>query len=311
MAPVRNRHRAIASVSLAAGALVGSITSAPSVSVQLWALAAGVAIGLPHGALDQPAAAAKLGGRFGRHWPLPFFGFYLSLATSVVLLWSTEPRAALTAFLGLSVLHFGLGDAEAEGAFRPIAVLAHGAAPIVVPAAAHAVEVTAIFEVLAPGGTQVAEFLAGPAALVWAGAVLALVIGARPWSRRDARGPLVELLAIAAAFVALPPLLAFALYFGVLHAPRASLAEAAAAGGPPGTALRHLLRAALPASVAAAVLGSATFLLLRDELGVTAAAMSVIFVGLAALTVPHMALGVALRLAERDGPRPRPAGVVG
>lgn len=289
---------------LAAAALAGSLSPGLSIAVQLWALAAGVAVGLPHGALDQPAAAARLAGRFGRRWPLPFFGFYLGLAAIVVLTWIAEPLAALAMFLGLSVLHFGRGDAEAEGALRPFAVLAHGAAPIIVPSLAHGTDVAAIFELLAPRGAQVAAFLGGPAAWVWAGAVAALAIGTRPWSRPKARGPLLELLAITAAFTALPPLLAFALYFGVLHAPRATLAEGAAAGGPPAAALHRLLRAALPASVAAAALSGAAFLLLRDDLGAAAAAVTVIFAGLAALTVPHMALGVALRWAERGAPRP-------
>lgn len=193
---MRGRHRAVATVMLAAGALAGAALPTPASAMQLWALAAGVAVGLPHGALDQPAAAARLRRRFGRRWPLPFFGFYLSLAALVVLAWVAAPVAAL------------------------------------------------------------------------------------------------------------PPLLGFALYFGVLHAPRASLAEAAAAGGPPGAALRRLLRAAGPASIAAAVLGGAAFLLIRGELGVAVAATSVVFIGLAALTVPHMALGVALRWAGCEGSRP-------
>lgn len=298
----RERHRRWATAALAAAAIAGAALPAPPLSAQLWALAAGVAAGLPHGALDVPAAAARLRGRFGRGWPLPFLGFYLGLATLVLAAWTAEPRIALGLFLCVSALHFGLGDAEGRGALRPVAAAAHGGTPLVVPALAHPEQVAAIFEQLAPGGGSLAALLAGPAAVAWTGAIAVLIVGGRPWAHTAARGPLIELAAVIAVFALLPPLLAFALYFGLLHAPRASLAEAAAAGGPPGRALRRLAHAAVPASLVALAGAAAAFLLLRGPLGAPSAALSVIFVGLAALTVPHMALGAALRWAGRVRP---------
>ncbi|PAX08978.1 Brp/Blh family beta-carotene 15,15'-dioxygenase [Sphingomonas lenta] len=289
-----DRHRAVAVTLLVAAALAGAVLPTPSVTVQLWALVVGVAVGLPHGALDQPAARAVLQGRFGQWWPAPFIGFYLGLAALVLLVWSVVPVIALALFLSLSVAHFGLGDAEPDGALRPMAAFAHGGAVVIAPATFYQKEVASIFEVLASGGGELAAFLAGPIAVMWIGSIAALLMARRTpdWASS------IELLTVVAVFAALPPLMAFALYFGVLHAPRATLAETASAGEATCATLGRLLRTAAPASLAAAAAGGVAFMLLRDGMSTSVAVTSIIFIGLAALTVPHIALGVALRWTE-------------
>jgi len=77
----------------------------------LFALAAVMLIGLPHGAFDG-ALAFCLG--FGRS-PGKIIGFlvmYLLLAGLSALIWLVSPAFALAAFLVLTIVHFGSGDTE-------------------------------------------------------------------------------------------------------------------------------------------------------------------------------------------------------
>ena len=94
--------------------------------VNLLALGGVVLIGLPHGAFDG-AIAACLGQANRPVKMIRFIILYVALAGLVVGLWLVFPVAALIGFLGISVVHFGLGDARAgAGFFRYVQVVAHG-----------------------------------------------------------------------------------------------------------------------------------------------------------------------------------------
>ena len=81
--------------------------------ISLIALAAVTLIGLPHGAMDAAVALALGYGRnFGKM--AVFVLAYVLLAAVVVGFWIVAPVLALALFLLISLVHFGLGDTEAQ-----------------------------------------------------------------------------------------------------------------------------------------------------------------------------------------------------
>jgi Brp/Blh family beta-carotene 15,15'-monooxygenase len=247
---------------------------------QLLVLAPAVALlGLPHGALDLPVA--------GTLWPLSrvsgrlrFAAAYLGLAGAVSIAWWLAPGPALAAFLAYAAMHFA-GDWEGDGR---LARVAGGVAAIGAPALARPGEVSALFAMLGPA--EAAEPIA--LALAFAGAVaggLALLafFGA-PLRRSPAAA---EQGGIWLGAILLPPLLYFVAYFCLLHSLRHFVETIAAL---PDRA-RALREAGL---VTAVTLAGAVFAVVAlrqsDGAGADAALLKVVFIGLAALTVPHMLL---------------------
>ncbi len=249
-----------------------------SLSAQLPVLGLAVFVaGTPHGALDHRAARALLQPALGRNWMSVFVLLYLAAAGATVLWWLVAPGAALAAFLVLAALHFGSHDSPSGS---PLAVLARGAVPPVIAAAAHRAELTTIFGWLAgEQGTALVPWLAGPGLALWLCAALAtLALERRTGSR-------LELVGVVALFVILPPLLAFAAYFALLHSPRALRMSLL-----PGETVGAMLRSALPFSLAAVALAVAGYGLLQGRLPADQAFVRTVFWWLAALTVPHMGL---------------------
>ncbi len=252
----------------------------PGLGAQLLLLAPLVAIlGLPHGALDLPIAEAlwPLDGWRGK---LKFAALYLGLVAGVIGAWILAPGIALIAFLTYSVVHFSDDWARAAPPLR----WAGGLATIGAPALLHHTEVTALFSYLAPEG--IAAFCADVAATGGAaGAVLltgALLVA--PQARGQAAA---EQFILWGAALLLPPLIFFAVYFCGLHSVRhfrATLRTLPQA--------RRALVMAIGLSALVTIAALAVVSVQHDA--VIAASpdtgMRVIFIGLAALTVPHMIL---------------------
>ncbi len=259
----------------------------PSLPAQVLMLAPLVAVlGLPHGALDLPIAEAL--------WPVEtrarqamFAALYLGLSGAVVAVWLLLPGFALLAFLAYSMLHFSEDWAADMGSLR----WAGGLSTVGAPALLHHGEVEAIFAMLAPGGAA----LAADAAALAGGVGLALLAVSIPTSPR-ARGPAtLELAILWVTAAALPPLIYFAVYFCALHSIRHFTATMRAI--PNG-------RRALGIAVVLSVIVTLTALLaMRQGMTETLAetteqGVRVIFIGLAALTVPHMILVDRFRRAD-------------
>ena len=295
LASAQRRHTRLASAIVSLACLAA--LSPPDLPAQAAVLLAGVVlVGMPHGAFDHIVAARVLRPRLGTMWWAAFLAFYLALAGLVVLGWMAAPAVTLAAFLELSVLHFGLGDAE-QGAPRIPVVLARGALPILLPIALHRAEVAPLLAALADKETgAMAATLADARWLLlpWGAVFLTWL-----WSEA-ARGERAEALALCAAFALLPPLLAFALYFCLCHSVR-HLLQLGATLAPDSArdACRALLRVAGPAALLCAV--GAVFLVADG----TEAALTPLFRLLAALTLPHMVVTLGLErraaLAHGDG----------
>ena len=296
-------------------AVVASLASGgPSGSVPSWAPAAAVvalALGVPHGAVDQLALVGPARGHRGV-LALLYLGTALAAAALVLL----APAPAFVAVIAMSAWHFGSGDVEAAAetglgaARRPwqrlLHTLAAGSVPVVLPLTAAGAASTLV--ALEP---RLSALTASPAVPVVRIAVLALAAAAALMlvleGRAAAAGELALLVTLA---LVATPLLAFAVYFAGWHAVRHTLRLALDdAGRLDPQRLGVVLRAGLPSLVVTlALLAAASYAL-------GAPTPTVLWWALAAvwgLTVPHMLVVGAFdrrrRAARALSPaRPSPA----
>jgi len=288
---VEQLHRGVAlALTMTAIAFAGPAAHL-SLEAQALLLAGGVLVsGLPHGAVDHLRARPVLHDRFGRAW-LPVFGVaYLGLALAAAGLWWLWPTPSLLVFLLLSSHHFGAGDARGA-----LGIVAHGSAPLLAPCVAHPDATAGLFALLTGGETVAWQELLR-AAQPWLAGLGGALLAALVAKRRRFDGAVAELLAIATAGLLLPPLLSFALYFCVWHAPRHVLHVARELWpGPVPIAVARFARAALAATIAAVVGGVLVAVALPGAPEPLRRGLQLVFVGLAALTVPHLLVTERLR----------------
>jgi Brp/Blh family beta-carotene 15,15'-monooxygenase len=292
-------HR-LAALALTAGLLAVGLWGTPGMTVQLIVLALTVALlGLPHGAVDHLQGRELLRGRVGGAWPAAFAGLYLGAAVLVIGAWLLAPPVLLVGFLLLAVVHFGAEDVEQDRLLPTrlgLAVegLLRGAIPIAGPVLFHPSSTGQLFSLLTPGTSlatifAVLEAAALPATVLLSAASLLMV-----WAAWRNSGLLAaELGALLLLVAVLPPLLAFAGYFCFWHSPRHSLGVIARLapndfrGG-----LRRFAVSAIALTSVTIALAALAWVLLDGGTQPAAASMQVIFVGLAALTVPHVGLAI-------------------
>lgn len=268
---------------LASGTAVAFVWAFPhlvSYTVQMVILAVVVLLlGLPHGALDPwLARSTKLQGRLGSRFV--FHAVYLLLCLLVVLAWVLFPTACLLVFLAISAWHF---STDWRQRLTWVWRASLGALLLLMPIGFHTEEVAVLFAHLSgEGGAALAHALALP---IWILAFLMALLASVAAVNRQ--WPLaMELLVLLLLAYTVPPLVYFALYFCLLHSPRHMVEVFEQAP--------HREHAALVRTMgfytAAAVMGLLGLAWLWSSVSADTLVMRVVFVGLAALTVPHMAV---------------------
>ena len=234
-------------------------------------------LGVPHGALDIVFVRQRTGLRSAAGWTL-FSIAYLAAASLVVILWWFSPGVFLAAFLLVSAVHF---SGDPEGKTPPVVRLLYGGAFIFCPLSLHAADVQQLFTFLA-GGPAAQTIVA---ALQWAAwPWVAAICGAAMAGATRALPRSIELVSLAALLTVAPPLIGFTLFFCGMHSVRHVLRtrDYSSAG-----TLRHLVRIAAWPMVGTLV-GAAMAAWLSDGTSLDVRLAQLLFVGLAALTVPHM-----------------------
>ena len=234
-------------------------------------------LGVPHGALDTVFVRQLSNTQSGARWSL-FAICYLAAAASVVVVWWLAPGFFLAAFLLISAIHFsGDPDGRTPTWFRTL----YGGAVIFCPLLLHAAEVQQLFALLAgfPAAQTIVAVLqlaAGP----WVAAIGVAAIAA---AKRDLVRS-VELVSITALLCVAPPLIGFTVYFCFMHSARHVLRTRDYSNA--GT-FRHLIGIATwPMLFTVVGVGIAGWMSEGGSLDMQLAQL--LFVGLAALTVPHM-----------------------
>ncbi|WP_279358444.1 Brp/Blh family beta-carotene 15,15'-dioxygenase [Methylobacterium indicum] len=294
--PRRVTLRGAASCLLPAAALLLAATSLlPRETGWLAVLILVIGLGVPHGALDGEVAKPLLRPRFGRAWFPVFAAPYLALTAAVLAAWRLAPGATLAGFLALSVLHFGREDA---GPGRPVEALVRGGLPIALPALLRPDATARIFAVVTGTAMPVLPAWWVLLAQAWLGVALVWLLAARPAPRL-----LAELAALALAFLVLPPLSAFGLYFVCLHAPRHMRALADdPARAPSVDGMGRAVVLALPVFALTLLIGLLLWPTYPQAPG-AGRLLALTLQLLAALTLPHLLLDAWV---ERSGARPEP-----
>ena len=249
-------------------------------------LAGIVLIGLPHGALDG-AVAMHLGLVDKFSTMARFVIIYVGLAGLVVGAWIIAPSLSLIVFLIISMLHFGAGDARhGEGVLRFAETMAHGGLAIVGISQFHRSEVDEIFYYLINQDT----------AMVWLAinvltvAVIVAIIACVSQAAKDVKWSTttLELLILGIVYALVPPLLGFAIYFCLVHSARhfrriLSTIKAT-------VDFSNIKNQAILFTTASWIAAGIAFWMLADFADPGPTVMRITFIGLAALTVPHMLL---------------------
>ncbi len=249
-------------------------------------LAGIVLIGLPHGALD--GAVAMHLGIVQRFSDLArFMVVYIALAALVVVTWTVAPSISLIVFLTISMLHFGAGDVKnGKGSLGFTEALAHGGLAIVGISQFHRSEVNEIFAYLTNQDTA-AVWLAVD--ILTVGVIVAIITCVFQASKNPKWATtILELLLLGIVYALAPPLLGFAIYFCCVHSARhfrkiyATIKENVASGNIKNQAILFTVISWIAAGIA--------FWMFADFADPGPTILRITFIGLAALTVPHMIL---------------------
>jgi Brp/Blh family beta-carotene 15,15'-monooxygenase len=249
-------------------------------STQIVALLIAVAVtGLPHGALDPLVARRAKLWRRGSGL-LAFSLLYVFIAGAVFYLWVLFPGTTLAILLALSVWHFS-GDWRA--ALPRSRCVAAATAVISAPAFWHHSEVVELFSYLAPAHAQLlASFMYCLAPVSLLSLVIVLGRARNKIPKIEMNTPLlIELGVLMLAAALLSPLVYFLVYFCLLHSPRHLLAVTR------GFERIEVISYGVIFTLLSLSLALVTFFLLPDT-GLDERLAQIVFIGLLALTVPHM-----------------------
>lgn len=234
-----------------------------------------VLLGVPHGSLDVLFASQTYELKNISLW-LKFIAYYLAATLAVILVWWLVPNVFFIVFLILSALHFSDDLNLSDFA---VLKLSYGTAIISFPSLLFSHELINLYAMIIETNTatnivKASQFISMPAGMVIAFYLVNQKI--------DVRTKL-ELLCTCALFLMLNPILAFGIYFCLMHS------------------ARHLIRSrfflrqftsqaflnALIFPTIAVILMGLIIWWIGPKKPLEVDMIRIIFVGLAALTVPH------------------------
>jgi beta-carotene 15,15'-dioxygenase len=252
-------------------------------------------LGVPHGSFDVLLIKQKLHGPNNTKYKLiRLIAIYVGMALTMLLFWWASSGLALVFFLLISAYHFGgdwvpdslnTTDSNKDKSKYTNALVRFvvGSALLCSTTLLHSEEVKTIFSWLTK--TENASVLSTYMKFI---ALPLLGIGIVTFSMFvfDSFLGFIELILVFSAAISLPPITFFVIYFCLLHSIR-HLFEVQTKL----SALNRntIVKGALPYGLVAIIscLVGATFF---NQLTVGPALLSAVFIGLAALTVPHMIL---------------------
>ena len=244
-------------------------------------------LGLPHGALD-PWIAQRLGLYDSTKQKIVFITGYLALTALVVFFWLWLPVLSFFIFLTISAWHFS-GDWD-KSINRPLRLCA-GILLLLMPIGFHTETVSTIFQSLSgTNGAHLATTLSLPP---WFLAVAMTFIAAIAAIKRQWQTSLDFLSLLGLAYFT-PPLIYFTLYFCLLHSPRHLFGIFKSA-----TIAEHLslMRMMITFTLVSLILiGGLSWL--WSPLPSSTLILKLIFISLAAVTVPHMLLIFAAHIKK-------------
>ena len=255
--------------------------------IDWWALAFVVFIGLPHGAFDAAISLSLLPSSKKTLRYIMVLIAYLLIAIGVVFIWHKFPSFSLTLFLVISLVHFGMADYSANPTrFKWVHIIAHGGIVTLWLPVIHKESVAEIFLILTSNATPFLWNALSVLTLLWL--VACVIHMSQIWRIKHQQTIALELVGLIIIAWFIPPLATFALYFCFIHSRRHFVfiwQELQSV-----TTAYMLIISATLLSLASWVMGAGLFWYLYQQMAANEAALQTIFIGLAALTVPHMIL---------------------
>lgn len=240
-----------------------------------------VALGVPHGSLDLVIAKEFFNLKGAQAW-IGFLSSYVFKAALIVVFWQFLPSWVLLLFLVQSVRHF---SNDLNPHIPPIIRLLYGGAIIILPALFYQEDIKILYGYLI--GASTAEYfvtLSYYLAFPW---LLGLLSSAW-YIRKNAFFTCVEIVAVTALAIIVRPLVAFTIYFCLMHSTRHVIVS-----------LYNLKKTSILMIFTAMVIPTQVVIIVAytflnffewTEKNQDARLIYVTFVGLFALTAPHMSL---------------------
>ncbi|WP_328590405.1 Brp/Blh family beta-carotene 15,15'-dioxygenase [Veronia nyctiphanis] len=212
-----------------------------------------------------------------------WFFTYVIIALACVAMWVIAPAMSLIIFLIISVWHFG-GDWSDSSTF---ARLSFGVWVLCLPAAISPNEVMDIFGDLilqSLVADNVVHLIIDVAEVLFLMSSLYLAVNITAHRKAPQfKQRIIDITCLAAGALLLPIMLYFVLYFCALHSPRHLLLSFKTVDSSKSSIIVIVLLTLLTL-----LLGTAAWSIISDYASLATATLQVIFVGLFALTVPHM-----------------------
>ena len=256
--------------------------------------------GIPHGALDYKVAQDTLEHRMGKLWSVFFLTGYVILMAAVLLAWQINPSGSLAVFLCITALHFGTGDTlttvGTPTSIRIADAVGRGGTVLTFPALFFPEDVALLFSYLIAENdawlfTGFLRLMAPLTVLAMLSSIGWYMIQYLRYRDNINLSRMLELIALMAAFSLLPALLAFTIYFSFLHSARHLLYLAACINADDLTAsLSFTLTRSIPVTAATIGLAVMAYLVLAETSFNVVRLTQVIFIGIACVTYPHVAV---------------------
>ena len=241
--------------------------------------------GLPHGAFDV-AVGISMGLYNNIKTKLIFLCSYSFLSILIIVLWYFFSQYILILFLLTSIFHFGLGDLKWDNKFSYyLSGYFNGGIIIFGISFLNFSEVNAIYNILVQGPTDLVwEFLKGGVIIWTLSCPIYFYIN---WKNLDKKYFIIFIILLAVIYF-LPPLLAFAIYFCFIHSfnhvtrviPALKISQTK----------ESIYRLFFIFTFLSWFVGIFTLLFLVQSNSFSDSILRLTFIGLAALTFPHMIL---------------------
>ena len=258
-------------------------------------------IGISHGALDN-MKGAKLLKIFDLKSMLTFYVGYSAVSIIVICAWLLSSTFLLFLFLLVASYHFGKEDSEflfhSKKFFLDILFFLKGSVVISAPLLFHYTDTINIFNTI---GMNTDLFIFSDYYFIISvffisiiSSIAIVLVAKNPY----ASILIIDLCAILILNYFCHPLFAFTLYFCFLHSVRHSITLMQDLDKDFSKSIKMFIRKSLPLTIVTAFIFVVAFIFLMSEYDINSSINKVIFIGLAALTFPHIILEYIL---EKNG----------
>jgi len=259
-------------------------------------------LGISHGALDN-VKGAKLLKLFGYKHKISFYLSYMFISLLIIILWLIFPNTVLLLFLVVAAYHFGKEDTvfsfKRKFFISECLFFLKGSAVIMAPLLLKREKTNEIFRILNFNLFE-AEFFSNDflIAILFLSFLSSLYISKK--ENADLKGLMImDFFSIIILNFFLSPILAFTLYFCFLHSIRHSISLIFELDKSLKLGIKKFIKKAIPLTIATGVIFLIAIFFLNNFFKLDEAIYKVIFIGLAALTFPHILLEYLLEKNEK------------